>query len=88
MFDDPISINAVLSKAEAAIAEAEVEMSRAPSNVDKETLTEVSDSAERLKSWGADAKEAVANDEQAEQKRLAAVGDELLHDFKMAREKL
>jgi len=37
---------------------------------------------------GDPAKEAVARDLPEEKARLAAFGDELLHDFKMAREKL
>jgi len=88
MLDDPLPINAVISRGEAAIAEAEVEVARAAKDLDKEALTEVIEIEERLKSWGADAKEAVARDLPEEKARLAAFGDELLHDFKMAREKL
>lgn len=82
------SINVALSKAEAAIAVAQVEIDRTADNLDKDALSALTKAEEKLQSWGADAKASIANEMKEEQERLAAVGDELLNDFETARERL
>lgn len=88
MSETVAALKKLASDVDAARAEAAGEIDRAGRAIDAEVRGEVVELLDRLEKWRDDATRALDEGTDEFRSKVTAFGDELLHDLKMARERM